>query len=153
MLLSDEEDNDSDYTPGPVDRLTAQRSVDVTRKIGRTACELARVGIGDEAAARVMTCMCQDMGLGTVITAKKIRDAREAMRVLCFQMLSGIDVEGKYYIHIYYTWWAQKIACLYSVYIGLVCNKKNFDKPRKLQFKFNNKIILQWIQHNRPLPK
>ena len=50
-----------------MDRLTAQRSVYVTLKIGRTACGLARVGIGDEAAARVMTCMCHDVGLGTVI--------------------------------------------------------------------------------------
>ena len=85
-----------------MDRLTAQRSVYVTLKIGRTACGLARVGIGDEAAARVMTCMCHDMGLDTVITAKEIRDAREAMRVLCFQMLSGIEVEGKSYIPVIY---------------------------------------------------
>ena len=60
----------------------------------RTAEMASRLGIGNEAVAKILTCHNMDLGSPQVVTEKKIRGQRAAVQNEAIQKRKGLSVPG-----------------------------------------------------------
>ena len=91
--------DDTDYTP-LLDIEVPVGKKYLMKKIDLTAIMLCRDDASDEAAARILTFFSFNMGLNVVVTGKKVRLAKQRMRMGMVRQLRGRQTLGNIFMFV-----------------------------------------------------